>query len=417
MILGHVIALDPTPEQEGYFRRACGTARYAYNWGLEAWKRMYKAGQKPNANKVKAAWNAHRAAELPWTYEVTKCASGEGIRNLGSAFANFFFDLKKPKKQRRFGYPQHKRKALNEGFELWNDQFELHGRAIRIPLLGWVKMREALRFDGKVMGATVSCTAGRWFVSVQVDVITTPPPAPAGTVCGIDLGVETLATVSSERGAVIQKVQNPKARKRMAKRKKRLQRRVNLQKNRAKKLGIKASRRQRKRRVALAKLQAREARIRADAAHKFTTAIARQFETVVLEDLNVTGMCKNHALAGAVLDANPAEIRRQLEYKVAMRGGRIVYADRFFPSSKLCSKCHVVNHDLQFERDWTCQCGAHHDRDVNAAINLERLGRAFTAEVTRGDMAAYTGPHKRAGKRRGGTANQGPGAHICARSD
>jgi len=112
-------------------------------------------------------------------------------------------------------------------------------------------------------------------------------------------------------------------------------------------------------------------------------------------------MSKNHALAGAVLDANPYEIGRQLEYKVAMRDGRIVNPDRFYPSSRTCSVCGLVVESLALSmRSWTCVCGTHHDRDANPAINLERLGRA-TAEVTRGDMAASTDARKGAGKRRG----------------
>jgi putative transposase len=221
-----------------------------------------------------------------------------------------------------------------------------------------------------------------------MDAINEAEPAPAGTVCGIDLGIQTLATVSSGEGTVIEKVPNPRARNRLAKRKRRLQRRVGRQKDRAKKAGVWASsRRQQIRQLKINKLSAREANIRLDAAHKFTTDVARRFETVTLEDLNVSGMSKNHALAGALLDVSPYEIRRQLEYKVAMRGGRVVIADRFFPSSKLCWDCGRVNDALLLsERFWTCECGAYHDRDDNAARNLEDVGRA-SPDLTRGDMS------------------------------
>lgn len=418
MILGHKIALDPTPEQASYFRRACGTARYAYNWGLAEWERMRDAGEKPNANKVKAAWNAHRAAELPWTYEVTKCASTDAILNLGTAFTNFFRDLKKPKAQRRFRYPTFKRKNLNESFALWNDQFEIGDRAIRIPKLGWVKMRENLRFDAEINGASISFSGGRWFVSVQVKGDFELPHAPADTVCGVDLGIETLATVSSGNGALIEKVPNPKPRKRLQKRKKRIQRRVSQQKHRAKKLGIKASRRQYKRQLKLSKLAARERNIRNDAAHKFTTDLACRFETVTVEDLNVRGMSKNHAIAGAILDIAPHEIRRQLEYKTAMRGGRVVVADRFFPSSKLCSTpgCGLIAKSLPLSvRTWTCEgCGAVHDRDTCAAQNLEQIGMA-TPKLTRGDMGPLL-PVKAGRKHRGGTANQSQDGDVCPHS-
>ena len=137
----------------------------------------------------------------------------------------------------------------------------------------------------------------------------------------------------------------------------------------------------------LSRLHARLANIRKDTAHKLTTDLTRQFETIVIEDLNVSAMSKNHALAGAVLDGGWHEIRRQLQYKAAMRGGRIVVADRFFPSSKTCSDCGCVTDAMALSvRAWTCEdCGAVHDRDVNAAKSLEKLGLA-EAEATRGDM-------------------------------
>jgi putative transposase len=382
MILGHTIALDPTPEQEAYFRRACGTARFAYNWALAEWERMYAAGEKPSSAVIKARWNAYRAAELPWSYEVTKCASGQAIRDLGTAFANFFRDCKKPRRQRRFLYPTFKKKQLNESFALWIDQFDHDWNRIRIPKLGWVRTRENLRLCGVLLGATVSFSGGRWFVSIQVDAQSDKEPAPADTVVGVDLGVNTLVTLSTG-----EKIEGPKPRKRLLGRIKRLQRRVSLQKHRAKKAGQKASRRQMVRQLRLSRLHARLANIRKDAAHKLTTGLTKRFETIVIEDLNVSGMAKNHSLAGSVLDRGFHEIRRQLQYKAEMRGGRIVFANRFFPSSKTCFVCGCVDDAVVLGVDtWTCKdCGTTHDRDINAAINLERLGLA-KAEVTRGDM-------------------------------
>jgi len=382
MILGHTIALDPSPEQEAYFRRACGTARFAYNWALAEWKRMHAAGERPTTSIIKARWNAYRNAELPWSYEVTKCASGQAILDLGAAFANFFSDCKKPRRQRRFLYPRFKKKQLNESFALWNDQFDLDWDRIRIPKLGWVRMHEHPRLCGVILGAVVSFGAGRWFVSIQVDAQSDNEPAPVNTVAGVDLGVETLATLSTG-----EKIEGPKPRKRLLGRIKRLQRRVSLQKHRAKKAGQKASHRQMIRQLRLSKLHARVANIRKDAAHKLTTDLTSRFETIVIEDLNISGMSKNHALAGAVLDGGWHEISRQLQYKTAMRGGRIVVANRFFPSSKTCSECGFVKDALPLSvRAWTCDdCGTVHDRDVNSAKNLENLGLA-KAEATRGDM-------------------------------
>jgi putative transposase len=389
MLLAHKIALDPTPEQEACLRRACGTARFAYNWGLAEWKRMHESGERPSMAEIKKRWNAHRKAALPWSYDVTKCASGQAIMDLGAAFTNFFRDCKKPRKQRRFRYPKFKKKSLNQSFALWNDQFAVTGDVIRIAKLGFVQMREELRFAGKIMGAVVSFAGGRWFIAVQVETDGARDAAPEGTCCGVDLGSRTLATLSTG-----EKTSGPKPRRRLLGHIKRLSRRVSLQKHRAKKAGVKASRRQYVRQLRLSKLHARISDIRNDAAHKLTTDIANRFETIVIENLNVSGMANNHSLAGSVLDGGFYEIRRQLEYKAAMRGGRVVIADRFFPSTQICSDCGCLSgpkgrEQLNVER-WICKdCGAEHDRDANAAINLEKLGRA-TAEATRGDMASLS---------------------------
>ena len=154
-------------------------------------------------------WNAYRKANLPWSYEVTKCASGQAIMDLGAAFANFFRDCKKPRSQRHFHYPKFKKKALNQSFALWNDQFAVAGKGVRIAKLGLVRMREELRFDGKITGATVSFSGGRWFISIQVDTDGARDAAPEGTFCGVDLGSRMLATLSVGK----KKVPGPKPRK------------------------------------------------------------------------------------------------------------------------------------------------------------------------------------------------------------
>jgi putative transposase len=141
VILGHTIALDPTLDQAGHFRRACGTKRYASNWSLAEWQRMHKAGGKPSMPVIKSRRNAYRKAELPWSYDVTRCAGGQAIMDLGAAFANFLRDCKKPRNQWKFRYPRLKRKALNEYFALWNDQFDVAGKGVRIAKLGWVRQR------------------------------------------------------------------------------------------------------------------------------------------------------------------------------------------------------------------------------------------------------------------------------------
>ncbi len=393
MILGHTIALDTTEAHEAHFRRACGVARFAYNWSLNRWKEMHAAGEKPSANKIKVQWNAVRHKDFPWSLEVTKCASGQAIIDLGTAFTNFFRDVKKPKGQRRFRFPRFKSKRDDNGFALWNDQFQIDGDRIRIPRLGWVKMHEALRFEGKIMGARVARVGNRWCVSIQVDTPAIRDAAPDTTV-GIDLGITTLMQLSRPLPNGRTQIANLRARRSLMKRQTKLARRISRQEKVRRKTNAKTSRRQMIRRDRLRVLHYRIASIRKDAIHKATTAIASAFSTVVLEDLNSSGMVKNHHLAGAVSDASFREIRRCLEYKTAMRGGRVVIVDRFFPSSKTCSECGAVIDKLPLsKREWVCpSCGCAHDRDANAATNLENIVvSSARAEPLPGDPATTRG--------------------------
>lgn len=374
MILGHTIALDPTLAQAAVFRRACGVARFAYNWGLQRWKEMHAAGEKPSAMKIKAQWNAHRKT-LPWTFEVTKCASAAAITDLGTAFANFFRDIKKPKGKRRFRFPKFKNKRSDNGFALFNDQFEIEGDRIRIPKVGWVRMRETLRITGKIMGARVARIGTRWHVSVQVEVTDCALASAPDETVGIDLGISSLMTLSKPLPDGRRKIDNPRARRSWLGRQRKLARRISRQERQRRKTNAKTSRRQMIRRDRMRCLHYRIASIRKDAIHKATTAVANNFRVVVLEKLNVLGMAKNQRLSGAILDVSPHEIRRQIEYKVAMRGGRVVIADQWFPSSKTCSCCGHVLDELQLHRrEWKCpECSSEHDRDENAARNLENL--------------------------------------------
>jgi putative transposase len=270
---------------------------------------------------------------------------------------------------------------------LWNDQFRIEGRRVRIAKLGWVRMREELRFAGKILGARVKFCAGRWFIAIQVEMplfdYRSGATSEVGAgIVGIDLGVKALMICSD--GTVIA---SPAPRRRLLKRQRKLARRISRQRVR--------SRRQAIRKARLARLHYRIAGIRKDAIHKTTTKIAKIFGTIVLEDLNVAGMGQNHALAGAVADAAFGEIRRQFAYKAA----RVVYADRFFPSSKTCSECGAVKDELPLGiRVFVCaHCGMKKDRDRNAADNLELVGRA-TAEPAAQSGAGNARGHCGAGR-------------------
>ncbi len=167
VILAHKIRLDPNNKQSTYFAKACGVARFAYNWALDRWKKQYESGESVKEAKLRKELNAVKRAEYPWMMEVTKCAPQLAIKDLGKAFQNFF--------AKRAEFPQFKKKGRKDSFGLSNDQFSIKGRTIRIPNLGYVRMAENLRFAGKILSAVISRTADKWFVSVQVEL---PDPSP-----------------------------------------------------------------------------------------------------------------------------------------------------------------------------------------------------------------------------------------------
>ena len=369
MMLAHKIKLDPNNEQRTYFAKACGAARFSYNWALSEWKRLHESGQQVSEGLLRRRLNAIKRESFPWMLEVTKCAPQLAIKDLGAAFNNFF--------AHRAEFPTFKRKGHHDSFGISNDQFAVKDKAIRIPNLGWVRMAEGLRFDGKIMGAVVSRTADRWFVSIQVEL---PDPAPlhnsGSPTVGVDLGVKDLVTLSNG-----EKVPGAKPHKAVLSRVRRLNQSLSRKKG-ARKGEIK-SRNYKKTQRKLSRLYAKTANIRNDETHQLTTRLTKKYGTIGIEDLNVSGMAKNHCLARAVLDMSFFEFRRQIEYKAKMTGSVVFVADRFFPSSKLCSNCGEKNDDLDLSmREWDCPaCNTHHDRDVNAAINLRNHAVSYTVSA------------------------------------
>ena len=369
MILAHKIQLVPNDKQSTYLAKACGVARFAYNWALDRWKKQYEAGEKVSEGKLRKELNAIKREEYPWMLEVTKCAPQLAIKDLGKAFQNFF--------AKRAEFPKFKKKGQKDSFALSNDQFSINGKTIRIPNLGYVKMAEGLRFDGKIMGAVVSRKADRWFVAIQVEM---PVPKPVhnseSQAVGVDLGVKELAVLSDGT-----KVAGAKPHKALLSRLRRLNK--SLSRKQGAKQGEKKSKNFRKAQMKLSRLHARTANIRNDETHKLTSMLAEKYGIIGIEDLNVSGMSKNHRLARAVLDMSFYEFRRQIEYKSKLKGGRVIIADRFYPSSKTCSDCGNKYDELTLSmREWTCpNCNAHHDRDLNAAINLRNYAVSYTVSA------------------------------------
>ena len=353
MIISHKIRIYPNKEQDVFLKKSCGVARFAYNWGLAEWQNQYKNGGKPNHLKLKKQFNGIKRADFPFTCEVSKCCSETAFVNLGKAYKNFF--------DRRAKYPRFKKKGIHDSFGLNNLNFHVEGKHIKLAKMSPMRMAEPLRFDGKIMSGTVSRVADKWYISIVVDVRRDLTLPKTGKFVGVDLGVKDIAITSD--GC---KFANPRWIQKSEKKLKRLQRELARRQC--------ASKRRERTRLRLARQHDRVANQRKDWLHKITTHLVRKYDVIALEDLNVRGMVKNHNLAKAIANVSFGEFNRQIEYKSQMYGKQIHRVDRFFPSSKTCSNCGCVQEKMPLHvREWTCpDCGAHHDRDINAATNLLR---------------------------------------------
>jgi putative transposase len=364
MLRAHKIELRANNKQATYFAKASGTARKAYNWGLAEWKKQYEAGGRPTEAALRRQLNGIKRKEFPWMLEVTKNAPQMAIMQLGDAFKRFFAKQAK--------YPTVRKKWRDDRFTLTNDQFAVNGSRIRIPHLGWVRMRESLRYTGKIVSATVSRHANKWFASITVEV-----PKPVTSIAsdnqaavGVDLGLSHFAVLSTG-----EKISGPKPHKVLLSRLKRLSRSLSRKQ--------KKSNNRRKARIKLARLHCRISHIRRDAQHQLTTRLVNDYDIIGIENLHVKGMLKNRRLSRSVADMGFYEFKRQLEYKALSNSKKLVVADRWFASSKICSHCGEKAEIMSLSvREWQCaSCFTCHDRDINAAKNLEKLAVSSTVSA------------------------------------
>lgn len=373
--------IDPNNQQRTALLQHAGAARKAYNWGLRRKIDTYlETGKSPSAMDLHRELNVLKDVPedeggFPWMRLSSKCAPQEALRDLDKAFANFFRRCKTGAKRK--GFPRFKRRKRGIGGFRLTGAIKATATHVQLPRLGHLKLKErgylpAGREGIRVLSASVTEKAGRWFVSLQVEEEVQVPTSLPEHVIGVDVGIAHLAVTSD--GQVFD---NPRALYAAEKRQRMLQKAVSRKQ--------KGSQNRRKAVARLARQHCRVGNLRKDSLHKTSSAIAKSASVIVLESLNVAGMVKNHRLARALSDASMAELQRQIEYKAAWRGARVFKADRFFPSSKLCSACGVAAESLPLSvRTWTCDvCGAAHDRDRNAAINLRNLAVSSTAAARR----------------------------------
>jgi putative transposase len=357
VIRSHVIKLNPTDTQVEFFRNCVGTSRFAFNWALARWREQYASGLKPNEGKLRKELNAIKEREFPWMLGTPKSVVQQAIKNLGSAYKNFFDSTKGKRKGAKVSAPDFKTKRKSkQSARLDNGPgtFHFDNKTVKLPRIGIVRTHEVLRFTGRPLSAVLSFVGQRWWLSVQVEVPdvadTTEKPS-----VGIDLGLKTTLVLSD--GTTFK---SPKALERGIVRLQRLCRKLSRK--------AKGSSNRRKAAAKLGRHHWRIAQVRRDWIHKTTSSIAKNYGQIGLEDLNVRGMLKNHRLARAISGIGFGEIRRQLTYKAR----KVVVIDRWFPSSKTCSSCGCVKRVLALsERTFRCdQCGIEIDRDLNAARNI-----------------------------------------------
>ena len=351
----HKMTLRTNDKHESWFRSQCGYARFAYNNGLSDFKAGLSSDTFRSHIDLNNRWNK-RKKEYDWTQAQDQRAALYGIRNLWNGIQKWI------KKQNRF--PKFKKRSSRQSYTTDEASVKVEGKRIRLPKIGWIGMFQELKFKGEIKRVTISRTAHRWFVSIVVD--TGIPDTPRDTrglpVVGIDVGINSLATLDNSR-----QYPNPRPLKRYERKLKREQRKL------SKKVFL--SNNWYKQKDKVAKLHYRITCIREDAHHKATTEIVKNASAIGIETLRITNMLKNKNLAKALSDSALGGFLSKLKSKAEVLGIPITEAPRFFASSKTCSNCGHKKEELSLsEREYHCSaCGYSIDRDVNAALNLKHL--------------------------------------------
>lgn len=376
--ISHKIELKPNNKAKTHFKKAFGCSRLAYNWGLAKWQEYYKAGIKKSHLELKKEFNSIKKDKFPFVYEVSKYATQQPFVNLNLAFSKFFKDLK----QGKISYPKFKKKRENFGsYYIGGDQVIIKdNKYLKVPNLGNVKLRERLRFDGKINSVTISQKANKFYASFSVQISqdeynrTHKTTTKNNQSVGIDLGIKEFISLSKGLQIKAPKPLN-KLNRLLVKRARQLSKKQHAKTKQEVLQGIKKSSNYIKASMKLNKLHSKISNIRADFLHKLSSSIVRNFDYIGLESLNTQGMMKNNKLAKSLSDVSFYEFNRQLEYKANYQEKEIHRVDRFYPSSKTCCICGNIKQDLKLSnRVYKCDsCGNIIDRDINASINLNKF--------------------------------------------
>jgi len=380
--------LKPNNKQASLFEKAFGTSRFTFNWGLNLLKQSYE-NHKLDSSKPKylsfydlsKILNSKKKSEFPWIYKVSKCVPQEALSDLDSAFKNFF---RRVKNKETPGFPKFKSKhGSKQSFRISNaGPINITESHIQIPKIGWVRLKQKNYFPvsehktHKIFNLTVSKENYRYFVSVQTELHIPEPKALENPpdILGIDRGLKTLLVCSDGTS-----FDNPKTYNKYEKKLKHAQRNLSRKQ--------KGSNNREKAIKVVSKIHYKIRNIRKNIINKITSTLVKTKPKVfVIEDLGIGNMVKNRNLAKSIMDAGWGMFRTMLEYKCFWYGGSVRYVDRFYPSSKLCSRCGNKKEHLDLsERTYHCElCSFEMDRDLNAAKNLAQaysLGKTRASSV------------------------------------
>jgi putative transposase len=354
--------MRPTKAQEVGLYRMAGACRFVYNWALSRRKGHYtENGKGISARELSSELTAlKRQPETLWLKEADSQMLQQALKDVDRAFAGFF--------EKRSRFPRFRsRKAGHFTFRI-PQRVRIEDGKVYVPKVGWVRIRQSRGVEGKTKSATFKRDAtGHWYVALttEFEMPDTEPPAPANPV-GVDLGLKDLFVLSDG-----QRVPAPRFARTADRRLRRSQKDLSRKKP--------GSRRREKAKRRVARVHRKVSNQRSDFLHKLTTDLTRKYDLICVEDLNTKGLAKTK-LSRSVLDAAFGEFVRQVEYKATWSFKRSVRVGRFFPSTKLCSECGMVNVNLTLsDRRWVCDCGTQHDRDLNASRNILAEGMRLVA--------------------------------------